>query len=115
MEHFLNTRQRPEFERLQAYVDKLAVFKAVHDDIAKAARNSGSGRSQKQTEGRMGMARRSLPPPPFLVFAVVEALLESDYAPRTFVVDGEADEFCAAKAFEAFDQGRASTDKHFHE
>lgn len=48
----------------------------------------------------MGMARRSLPPPPFLVFAVVEALLESDYAPRTFVVDGEADEFCAAKAFE---------------
>lgn len=48
----------------------------------------------------MDVARKSLPPPPFLVFAVVEALRESAYAGRTFVVDGEADEFCAAKAFD---------------
>lgn len=91
-------KQAVRIERLQAYVDKLAVFKSVHDDIVKVARKSHSTVSTKQAEGQIGMASRTLPPPPFLVFAVIEALESSEYAARTFVVNGEADEFCAAKA-----------------
>lgn len=100
-EHKKSTR----IERLQAYVDKLNVFKAVHDNIAKATRRSESKVSSEQAEQRLEIARRSLPPPPFLVFAVVEALRESEYASRTFVVRGEADEFCAAAALDISMQG----------
>lgn len=85
-------------QRLQAYTDKLVVFKSVHDELAKAAKNARSGITCKQMETQLEKAHRSLPPPPFLVFAVVEALLDSVYGDRTFVVDGEADELCAAKA-----------------
>lgn len=48
-----------------------------------------------------GSARKSLPPPPFLVFAVVEELVRSKYANVTFVVPGEADPFCVVAAAEA--------------
>lgn len=46
-------------------------------------------------------AKSKLPPPPFLVSAVIESLFGSEYADRMWVVDGEADAFCAAAAFEA--------------
>lgn len=40
----------------------------------------------------------TLPAPPFLVPAVIEALMHSQYGNVTQVVPGEADEFCAARA-----------------
>ena len=40
------------------------------------------------------------PAPPFLVTSVVEALAATKYADRTWIVDGEADGFCAAAAYE---------------
>lgn len=95
-EHKKETR----LQRLQAYIDKLVVFKAIHDGLAKAAKNARSGIPPKQMETQLERAQRSLPPPPFLVFAVVEALLDSVYANRTCVVDGEADDFCAARAMD---------------
>ena len=45
-------------------------------------------------------ALRQLPPPPFLVAAIVEALLNSAYSQKTAVVAGEADSYCAAAASE---------------
>lgn len=49
---------------------------------------------------RLQAAKNRLSPPPFLVSAVIESLLDSEYADRTWVVDGEADGFCAAAAYE---------------
>lgn len=43
-------------------------------------------------------ALNGLPPPPFLVFAIVEELLQSKYSSRTYVVPGEADPYCVAAA-----------------
>ena len=53
---------------------------------------------------------KTLAPPPFLVAAVIEALFaSSEYAGLTWVVDGEADAFCAAAAYEiASDDGYVS-------
>lgn len=41
------------------------------------------------------------PPPSFLVFLVVEALFASKYADKTWLVNGEADPYCAAAAQKA--------------
>ena len=46
-------------------------------------------------------ARKNLPRPPFLVTAVIESLTTSVYSKKTWVVDGEADAFCAAVACSA--------------
>ena len=51
-------------------------------------------------------ARNNLPPPPFLVSAVIETLFGSHYADKTWVVDGEADEFCMAAAYERKSEAR---------
>lgn len=46
-----------------------------------------------------GSAKKSLPPLPFLVFAIVEELARSvQYADVTYVVPGEADPYCVAAA-----------------
>ncbi|SMR47514.1 unnamed protein product [Zymoseptoria tritici ST99CH_3D1] len=71
-------------ERLQAYVTKLQAFKQL----------STTNLSSISSE-----LRKSLPPPPFLVFAVVEELLRhGQYAKVTHVVPGEADPYCVAAA-----------------
>jgi hypothetical protein len=73
-------------ERVQAYVTKLHAFKQL----------STTNLSSISTE-----LRKSLPPPPFLVFAVVEELLRHPhYGPVTYVVPGEADPYCVAAALE---------------
>ena len=54
----------------------------------------------------LSKARKNLPSPPFLVAAVIEALQTSHYAEQTWVVDGEADEFCVAAAYEIKSQAR---------
>lgn len=63
-------------ERLQAYIARLQAFK----------QNSAASLSSTSPE-----LRKSLPPPPFVVFAVVEELLCSSYQAVTHLVPGEAD------------------------
>ncbi|KAM3421603.1 hypothetical protein BST61_g1990 [Cercospora zeina] len=71
-------------DRLQNYIARLQAFK----------HSSGTSLSSLS-----GSAKKSLPPPPFLVFTVVEELIRSThYADITYVVPGEADPYCVAAA-----------------
>ncbi|KXT07814.1 hypothetical protein AC579_9335 [Pseudocercospora musae] len=70
-------------DRLQNYTNRLQAFKQC---------------STSSLTSLDGQARKSLPPPPFLVFALVEELLLSKYADVTYVVPGEADPYCIAAA-----------------
>lgn len=54
--------------------------------------------AKKQERETQAAVRKLLPPPPFLVAAVIEALMASEYRDDTWVVDGEADAICAAEA-----------------
>ena len=54
----------------------------------------------RQDRRALEAAYKNLPTPPFLVPVIIEALSRSKYAEKTWVVDGEADTFCAAAAFE---------------
>ena len=85
-------------ERLQGYVTKLAHYKAVHDQVEKTSRKDHTDADRNQNLHHLEKARNALPPPPFLVFAIVEALMDSRYSDRTWVVNGEADAFCATTA-----------------
>lgn len=105
-------KRETRIDRLQAYIDKLVTFKAVHDEATKGLKNSRNRVSPEQVEQQLDNVRKSTPPPPFLVFAAIDALRQSKYASRTYVVDGEADEFCAAHALEispASDSSLATT------
>jgi len=55
------------------------------------------------------MDPRQLPTPPFLVFAILEAILSSRYMDVTAVVPGEADAFCAKAAGDMSQSGPSST------
>ncbi|KAI5360785.1 Putative PIN-like domain superfamily, Asteroid domain-containing protein [Septoria linicola] len=71
-------------DRLQNYIARLQAFK----------QSSGTSLSSMTDS-----AKKSLPPPPFLVFAIVEELARSaQYADATYVVPGEADPYCVAAA-----------------
>ncbi|KAK5169698.1 uncharacterized protein LTR77_005676 [Saxophila tyrrhenica] len=88
-------------DRMQGYVNRLINFKQNHDQISKSRQVPGFSHLDSRAYRALEKARDGLPPPPFLVFAVVEALLRSRYAERTWCVDGEADGYCAAAAEEA--------------
>lgn len=79
-------------------MDKLVNFKQIHDEVDKATRSSGTNIPSHWSFRRLEVARKDLAPPPFLVFAVVEALFNSHHAAITWVVSGEADPFCAVAA-----------------
>ncbi|KAF7197559.1 hypothetical protein HII31_01062 [Pseudocercospora fuligena] len=78
-----SSKKDVRIDRLQNYTNRLQAFK----------QSSTSSLSSLD-----GQARKSLPPPPFLVFALVEELLLSNYADVTYVVPGEADPYCIAAA-----------------
>ena len=69
--------------RLQGYINKLHAWRRGSGDRCLVSNHQ---------------ARYILPPPPFLVFAIVEGLLSSTYAHATYVVPGEADAFCVVAA-----------------
>lgn len=70
--------------RLQSYTDRLLAYKQALGNAAPRL---------------SGQARKSLSPPPFLVFAIVEELLHhTDFSDVTFMVPGEADPYCVAAA-----------------
>ncbi|KXT02462.1 hypothetical protein AC578_7824 [Pseudocercospora eumusae] len=78
-----SSKKDVRIDRLQSYTNRLQVFKQS---------------STSSLSGLDGEARKRLPPPPFLVFALVEELLLSKYADVTYVVPGEADPHCIAAA-----------------
>ena len=79
-----DSKKEVRLDRLQNYIARLQAYK----------QSSGTSLSSLTSS-----ARRSLPPPPFLVFAVVEELVRSvQYADVTYIVPGEADPFCVAAA-----------------
>ncbi|KAK3703789.1 hypothetical protein LTR37_014235 [Vermiconidia calcicola] len=94
-------------ERMQASIDKLVKSRKAHD----VANKSTPGYHSDELNASL-VADGDLPawaPPPFLVPAVVEALFSSRYAKCTWVVKGEADEYCAAAATKVWQNGSPAT------
>lgn len=84
---------------MQGYVNRIVNYKQIHAQATKSRkRKRGFEALDSRASRSIEKAKSGLPPPPFLVFAVVEALVSSRYADRTWVVKGEADAFCAAAA-----------------
>ena len=82
-------------------MNNLVNFKKIHDEVDKSTRSYGTKTPNEWNLQRLEVARKALAPPSLLVFSVVEALFESNYADRTWIVDGEADAFCVAAARKA--------------
>jgi hypothetical protein len=89
-ENLTNYKQRPRYaksELLSTYDPTLAHcytrMKRVDRALLKSARKN---------------LPTHLPKPAFVVSAVIESLMVSDYSKEIWVVDGEADTFCAALA-----------------
>ncbi|KAI7181600.1 hypothetical protein KC343_g19506, partial [Hortaea werneckii] len=82
-------------QRLAAYAAKLAVYKRIYDDKLLIA-----GAQDVWNIPELRRARNELAPPPFLVSAVLEGLLEPtcDFREKVFVVPDEADRYCVAAA-----------------
>lgn len=87
-------------DRMQSYVNRIVSYKHLHDQASKTRKRKRGRDNVTEDRSTRGLekAKTCLPPPPFLVFAVAEALAASRYADRTWVVNGEADSFCAAAA-----------------
>jgi hypothetical protein len=82
---------------MQKKVDAIVKYKMVHDQYSRQTPNATSD----VTKSEVKRAKKGLPAHPSMVFAVVEALFASQYAQKTWLVDGEADGFCAAAAAQA--------------
>ncbi|KAI6899768.1 hypothetical protein KC318_g7461 [Hortaea werneckii] len=82
-------------QRLAAYAAKLTVYKRIYDDKLLIA-----GAQDVWNIPELRRARNDLAPPPFLVSAVLEGLLETtcDFREKVFVIPDEADRFCVAAA-----------------
>ncbi|KAI6845979.1 hypothetical protein KC364_g4369 [Hortaea werneckii] len=82
-------------QRLAAYAAKLTVYKRIYDDKLLIA-----GAQDVWNIPELRRTRNELAPPPFLVSAVLEGLLETtcDFREKVFVVPDEADRFCVAAA-----------------
>lgn len=85
---------------MQGYVSRMVNFKKSHDQVTKASRVKRALHPSIGTSRHVNRFIEGTIPPPFLVFAVVESLLASRYASNTWLVDGEADAYCAAAAAE---------------
>ena len=102
-----SSKRCTRLDRLQKQTDALTKYKQraryAKDNLLSAydPTQAYCYKSITQQDRRaLQAAYKNLPTPPFLVPAVIEALSGSEYAEKTWVVDGEADTFCAAAAFE---------------
>jgi hypothetical protein len=84
---------------MQGYVNKLVNYKQSCEQFAK--QQASWKKRPSSAIPNVERFKDGLPSPPFLVFAVVEALFSSKYADCTWLVNGEADAYCAAAAEEA--------------
>ncbi|KAK4547770.1 hypothetical protein LTR36_000728 [Oleoguttula mirabilis] len=94
------SKMETRIDRLKGYASKLGAYKATYEETLRTCRIQihEKGASKIWDVGSLRQARRDVAPSAFLVSAVLEALLESEYADRTFVVPDEADKFCVAAA-----------------
>lgn len=86
-------KRQTRLDRLLSYVSRLRAYKSRLDEVEKKTR--GSSHLLGDTYNQAA-AIKALPPPPFLVPAVLEVLLKSQHAQNTYVVPDEADGFCVA-------------------
>lgn len=99
-----DTKKRTRVSRLQSYLDQLSVFRALNSQGLPAAVFECLPEDLTADElfspAAVPSRLNSLPANPFLVPAVIEALLRSDYRDVIAVVPGEADACCADLARE---------------
>ncbi|KAK5117930.1 hypothetical protein LTR62_003974 [Meristemomyces frigidus] len=81
------TKRPVRIKRLQQHAEQLHAYKLRHDHL-----------SRKVGAPDLVTCHAALPEPSFIVPAVREALSNSAYHDRIFVVPGEADNFCVAAA-----------------
>lgn len=93
-------KMETRIDRQVAHAVKLGAYKTTYEDTLRTCRVliHEKGASVIWDVGSLRQARREAAPPPFLVSAILEALLDSEYADRTLVVPDEADRFCVAAA-----------------
>jgi len=88
--------------RLQAYLDQLINFRALYSQgvpsVAQNTDRDAEGPSDLFAVRHVPAKLSALPASPFLVPAVIEAVLASQFAEVTRVVAGEADAYCADQA-----------------
>ncbi|KAK5128473.1 hypothetical protein LTR85_003141 [Meristemomyces frigidus] len=94
------SKMETRIDRQVAYAVKLGTYKTTYEETLRTCRIQihEKGESVIWDVGSLRQARREIAPSPFLVSAVLEALLKSVYADRTLVVPDEADRFCVAAA-----------------
>ena len=93
---------------MDALVKQLMAVKAHHDEASRSAKGSHARAIDIRQVYAPPRSGPTLPAPPFLVFSVVEALMQSKYAERTKMIPGEADSFCASEASNRQSTGAAA-------
>lgn len=86
--------------RMQGYVNNQKLFHSLHEDAQKLCQQPGPKSQSIWKLPQLRAARRSLPPPPFLVAAVLEAIIDSEFNETVYMVPDEADRFCVAAALD---------------
>lgn len=89
--------------RLESYLKRLITYKSTHPGPFRVHELASAPRAVEVSKlfhdvRPVPTQLSSLPAPPFLVPAVIEALTHSQYGSITEVVPAEADVFCAARA-----------------
>ncbi|KAF2764957.1 hypothetical protein EJ03DRAFT_355328 [Teratosphaeria nubilosa] len=85
--------------RMTAYVNSIHGLYDAYEQSMQKLHSSGTYASRNAWDDlALQQAKTRAPPPAFLVPAVLEALRESQYRERTFVMPDEADKFCILTA-----------------
>ncbi|KAK5131091.1 hypothetical protein LTR08_001309 [Meristemomyces frigidus] len=97
------SKRETRIERQENHAVKLTAYRDIHRASAWSYKPKKPAAREfiERSERVRKQARSDTAPPAFLVSAVLEALLDSEYADRTFVVPDEADRFCVAAARQA--------------
>ena len=94
-----NTKKEVRLGRLQQSANQLVNFKSQHrDDLPARVLINPTRLNDLLATAVSTTGTRAISAPPFLVTTVMEAIFSSQYSPRTSVVPGEADTFCAHAA-----------------
>ncbi|KAH9818165.1 XPG domain containing, partial [Teratosphaeria destructans] len=93
------TKRSTREARMTAYVNSIHSLHDTYQQSIQRLRSSGTKTSGNAWDDlALRQAKKRAPPPAFLVPAVLEALRESEYRDRTFVMPDEADKFCILTA-----------------
>lgn len=97
------SKEKTRIKRLEWYLKQLVTYRSTHGDTLKISEITPTPKpleARKLFENARPVPTHlsALPAVPFLVPAVAEALMHSDYGSITAVVPGEADIYCSARA-----------------